>query len=406
MILTLLGCTSPCDSPYTHGQVDTVTSGGLTWQRTAITEGVCGPAFGATADLDSDGQREVLLTNFGRPDGFALAAGSVLSIDPRDASTRAILAASEGVIWPNRPQPVDIDGDGDLDLLIGLGFLTCQLNPWTASCGGIIWLESGADWRTHEVVAPGAALFYHHPLLTDIDGDGIDDIVAVGESYAGPLGSEAAAEVQWWAGTGGGVFAAEPQRLAEGLGSLPQLWDIDGDGDLDLISGEYFSPDAASFAWLEQDDAGWSRHIIDDTIGPAIQGELVADLYGDGVTRMVGTNHTNTAAGDPWPSQIAVYTPGSDLTAPWASTVLYDGFTSDPSPTAGAPGIFSAGDIDADGDLDLLVSGDGDSRVVWLEQTAPGDFSVHTLEESLPQAGTLILENLDGDVLPEHLVSG
>ncbi len=44
--------------------------------------------------------------------------------------------------------------------------------------------------------------------------------------------------------------------------------------------------------------------------------------------------------------------------------------------------------------------------MVWLEQTAPGDFSVHTLEESLPQAGTLIIEDLDGDGLPELLVSG
>ena len=75
-------------------------------------------------------------------------------------------------------------------------------------------------------------------------------------------------------------------------------------------------------------------------------------------------------------------------------------------PGAAAPGIFSAGDIDSDGDIDLLVSGDGDPRVVWMEQTAPGEFSTHTLEEQLTQAGITIIEDLDGDGHNELMVSG
>ena len=37
----------------------------------------------------------------------------------------------------------------------------------------------------------------------------------------------------------------------------------------------------------------WTRHIIDDTIGPAIKLRMVADAFGDGVDRAFGTNHTN-----------------------------------------------------------------------------------------------------------------
>ena len=406
MLLILLGCTEPCSSPYTHGETETVTAGPLTWQRTAITDGVCGPAFGEAGDIDGDGDLEVVVTNFGRADGFSLASGSVIALDPVTTTTTDLLPASAGYKWPNGPQLTDMDGDGDDDILIGLGFLTCQISPWTAPCGGIIWLDNDGAWTPREVVPPGAALFYHHPLLTDLDGDGIDDLIAVGESYTGPFGTESAAEVRSWRGEGGGAFSSDYTVLGDGLGSLPQLWDVDEDGDLDVVSGEYFHPEAASYVWMEREGEDWQRHIIDDASGPAIQGTMVADLFGDGVTRLVGSNHTNTAAGDPWPSEIAVYTPADDLTAPWDKQTLYDDFISDPAPGAGAPGIFSAGDIDSDGDLDLLVSGDGDERVVWMEQTAPGEFAVHTLEESLTQAGTVIIEDLDEDGQIELVISG
>lgn len=406
LLSLLLGCTTPCESSHAHGDVETVVSGGLSWQRTAFTDGICGPAFGTLADFDGDGSTEVAVTNFGRSDGFGISSGSVVLVDPVSATFETMLPAEAGYKWPNDASPVDIDGDGDLDVLIGLGFLTCQISPWTAPCGGILWLENDGDWTPREVVPPGADLFYHHPLLTDIDQDGVDDMVAVGESYAGPFGTENHAEVRWWAGLGEGAFASEHRVIGEGLGSIPQLWDVDGDGDDDLVSGEYFSADAASYVWMERDGTDWTRHIIDDGSGPSIQGEMVAGLLGDGVDRLVGSNHTNTAAGDPWPSEIAIYTPGERLDEPWDKQTLYDGFISEPGPGAAAPGIFSAGDIDSDGDIDLLVSGDGDPRVVWMEQTAPGEFSTHTLEEQLTQAGITIIEDLDGDGHNELMVSG
>jgi hypothetical protein len=71
-----------------------------------------------------------------------------------------------------------------------------------------------------------------------------------------------------------------------------------------------------------------------------------------------------------------------------------------------APGIFASGDIDGDGDLDLLVAGDGDPKVYWLEQTGNGTWNQWVLETSLKQAGGIHVVDLDGDGRNELVVTG
>ncbi|HLT40291.1 MAG TPA: VCBS repeat-containing protein, partial [Enhygromyxa sp.] len=44
-----------------------------------------------------------------------------------------------------------------------------------------------------------------------------------------------------------------------------------------------------------------------------------------------------------------------------------------------------------------LLSGDGDPRTFWLEQTGPGSFTTHVIEESLAQAGGAHAVDLDHD---------
>jgi len=412
----LVACTTIDESPFEHLQIDEVQSGNLRFERLAITDSIVGPAFASIADFDADGRLDVAVSLFGKVDGFQIPDGQVLLLEQgerwTDWNAKPLLGTDQHQKWPNGSEAHDMDQDGDLDLIVGGGFLTCQLFPWTAPCGSVFWLEqTESDWVMHDIVKPGSDLFFHHPLLLDVNGDEREDIVVVGESFRGPFGSQSHAEVRvYLAQDEPGTFATEPTVLAEGLGSLPQAWDVDADGDMDLVSAEYFYEQDASYVWLENpgaNDADWKRHVINDQSGPAIQFEMVPNAFGDGIARGFGSNHTNTEKSNPdlEASQLAVFTPGDDPTQPWEETIIDSDFASIPDPNSHAPGVFGTGDIDGDGDVDLLLSGDGDPVVKWYEQTTPGEFQVHILEDNFPQAGVTRIVDIDQDGRMDLLVT-
>jgi hypothetical protein len=118
----------------------------------------------------------------------------------------------------------------------------------------------------------------------------------------------------------------------------------------------------------------------------------------------VGANHTNTSPSNDVPdtvdSAVYVFDIPSDPRQRWPRTQISKGIT--PLPNAGggmrlAPGVFGWGDLDGDGDIDIALSGDGDPRTYWMEQTAPGTFVMHVIEEKLGQAGGAQIVDVTGD---------
>jgi hypothetical protein len=376
-----------------------------------------GPAFGTAGDLDGDGRDELVISVFGRIAGTAIPNGSVVaySRDRRNGGFRAttVVPADKGVRFPNEPVLDDVDGDGDLDVITPGGFFICPVQAPAATCGYLAWWEQRPDgsFVEHEIVANGAALFYHRPLLTDLDRDGSRDMVIVGENVQGAV-------LQVFPGTAAGDrFEKTPVTLGVGGGSLPVLHDVDGDGVLDIFSGQFFQRDASA-VWFKQIApptpltrfGTWTRYVVSADLGGVIQVAAVPDMVTRGRVTYLVSNHTNTTTGPPGTAESALYEliPGADPRTPWGSRRLSEGIVSrgdacNCGQQAGAPGVFGTGDVDQDGRLDVVLSGDGDARVFWLRNLGGGEFETVVVAQERGQAGGAVVADTDGDGRPEVL---
>ncbi|MFI5429372.1 FG-GAP-like repeat-containing protein [Aeromicrobium sp. UC242_57] len=139
--------------------------------------------------------------------------------------------------------------------------------------------------------------------------------------------------------------------------------------------------------------------------GPGFQIKLVPNFRGDGVDRWVGTNHLSHPETTP-PGGVFELTPTSNLTQPWTAKTIAGPFSPRAANGQAAPGVFGSGDLDGDGDIDLTLSGDGDRRLFWIEQTGTGAFKTHVLEDydstttsapGMGQSGGAVVADFDGN---------
>lgn len=187
-------------------------------------------AFPEFVDLDNDGDMDLLVGQYHGDMMYFENTGS--PINPQ-FSTPVI--NPYGLVPTNNhaiPDFADLDDDGDLDLLVG------------EYDGGMRFFENTGSAINPQFSAPlinpfgiDSTYVLASPDFADLDGDGDFDLL-VGEYYGG---------LQYFEniGTSENPLFSGPQMNPFGLIStyylaFPEFADLDDDGDMDLLVGEYY----------------------------------------------------------------------------------------------------------------------------------------------------------------------
>ena len=242
-----------------------------------------GGAGMAVADFDDDGHIDIFLPN---ADTDQLFMGRADGSYADETSIRLPAEADTGV----GATAVDVDGDGDLDI-----FVTVYLAPnrLLINDGAGVFATSDADWlRDQTRLSNGSA-------WSDIDGDGDLDVFVANygswdESWlsTAPTAPTSTPRDTLWLNDGNGDFSNADERLgsmdaAGAFAFAGGFWDIDDDGDHDLIAVNDFRYE---YPWAEpvrllMNEGG---HFVD--ADPAVgldleiegMGLTVGEINGDG----------------------------------------------------------------------------------------------------------------------------
>jgi len=258
----------------------------------------------------------------------------------------------------------DIDGDGDEDLFWGDYF-----EP------GILFIENNGTCQTPSLRSeplpfptdePLRTSGYNAPTVGDVEGDGDQDLLVGVLGGAYNPNTTTVDNFHLIERTGPASFEKRTSRFLRtldfGAESVPVVIDLDGDGDLDMLVGNKIeqsdTQNGKLYRLLNEGTARAPRFRIDGSLDVGGGYHLLpafGDLDGDGdEDAVVGT----------WEDALRLYTnvatDGSiDLTLTDSAFLTL---------TRGRNAAPALGDVDADGDLDLFV-GESSGALNFYENT-------------------------------------
>jgi len=406
---------------------------------------------GVFADIDSDGDKDLIVT------GYAYRGGSVASASlyrndgrGRFSGIRAVRDSSQSY--------ADVDGDGDLDLLVTGIDSAATPKRWSdlyLNDGKGIFYNSGAGL---------AGVQYGSSCFSDVDSDGDMDIIITGATAASTY------ITYLYINDGNGAYTKSEQS-SDGSSALFTgvqygsviTGDVDNDGDSDiLVSGQYgassgnditklyindegsFSVASTPFRALRNSSSAFADFDKDGDLDLVISGYNGSTAYTRIYTNgKINTNNKcfggdyfedlNVAPNPLTPSLTAVYRgsmnffdangdgwPDIFITGYSYSARLYtnnaDEYDIDPfvysaqSITGVQYSSSNAGDVDNDGDIDLVVTGYKSSSpypsAYLYTNNGSGTFAVQSAGFTGVDHGASSLADFDGDGDLDLVITG
>ena len=315
------------------------------------------------ADIDGDRDLDVLSASF-LDDKIAWYANN----SGRFGAQQIISGAADGA---RDVQVADLDNDGDLDVLSASG-----------NDNGIKWyqnIDGNGRFGGLQVISEEAENPYA-VSPADIDGDGDIDVVTA--SFDDDT-------IAWFSNLDGeGFFGPLIAISTAAKGATDVVTaDIDGDGDIDVVSASSFDDKIAWYRNLDGAGDFGGQVIIDEDADLAISVH-VADIDSDGDLDILSASSGNN-------------------TIAWYDNLDGLGTFSRPNIiTLEAHRAFSVytADLDTDGDLDVLSASREDNVIAWYENLDRGLFGERTVISASAQgARSVYAADLDNDGDPDVL---
>jgi hypothetical protein len=313
------------------------------------------------ADLDRDGDADVVVA--ANTSGISWYEKTGSGWTPHSVETGNARGSAVG----------DLDGDGDLDLLAA----------FTSTNNRVSWYENtdgAGSFGTQQLIIAGVNAL--EVVAGDLDGDGDLDVAA---GYS-------SSSLSWFENVAGDASAwSSAQSVGNALGPPLglQAADLDADGDLDIVSSTDIG---GAIRWHENtagDASAWTSRTLDTLTAFEGTWDLnVVDVDGDG--------DLDVAVAGPDFSWYPNQTIHRSAAFPAASTI---------DAAADFPYWVSAADLDRDGDQDALIVNapvTGGAGIRWRENTdGAGSFGPASLIASAYVARVIRVGDLDRDGDPD-----
>jgi hypothetical protein len=270
-----------------------------------------------------------------------------------------------------RVHAADVDGDDDIDVLSA-----------EEDDDDIFWYENDGNdnpsFTDRRITsnADGATSVF----TADVDGDGATDVLSAAENGSG--------SIDWYENDG----TSNPSFTTRNIGSLSGATsvyaaDLDGDGDPDVIAGNWDNNETPKVVWYENKvDAdgsfGPAQTILSTSGNESDQRDVhAADVDGDGDTDVLSASHQNDAIN-------------------WYENDGSGNFTTHNITTSAddARGVYTA-DVDGDGHTDVVSASSVDDKIAWYENDGASDpsFTAHTITTDALSARGVYAADVDGD---------